>query len=62
MIILAKKQFGDNPFLTNALWIFSIFQTLENHMEKTERGRVGCYLSSPQNPRNPKCKEFCTQN
>jgi hypothetical protein len=27
MIILAKKKFGDNPFLTKALWIFSIFQT-----------------------------------
>jgi hypothetical protein len=24
-------------------------------MEKTESGIVGGYLSSPQNPRNPKC-------
>jgi hypothetical protein len=52
MIILAKKKFGDNPFLTNALWFFSIFQK-----KKQKGGELAATFGLPriqetQNARN----------
>ncbi len=38
MIILAKKDFGDNPFLTNALWIFLYFSNLRKSYGKDRKG------------------------